>query len=345
VPGLSAGKQADSADTPSVAEPPPAASAPAVDAAPSIASAPASAADTTKPFAFDAPESAATTTVCGFPGLRLPPGTRVFAAGAYAGRKLGFHIDRSGNQATRIDVAVNQPDAPVVLMLGAYDPTVWNVGWSPGTRIVAVLVGGYHRQAITGLPANVPTLVSTYDNKGPCGFFYVTAERAGQLNPIARRAFGQAVHMVWPARDGKVVIGASLRPGVALVTDRAAADVASFRVADAQQGGPAGLAYAVRQGWLREATRADADAWLAAQAARPQADEPPIAGGRPPGLIDLFNAYVVLRPFTLPAGLYGAHSATFFVPKGVPRPEGELGHSVLFDFNTLTCSGVRCNLH
>jgi hypothetical protein len=51
---------------------------------------------------------------------------------------------------------------------------------------------------------------------------------------------------------------------------------------------------------------------------------------------------VVLKPFRLPPGLYGAHSATFFVPKGVPRPTGELGHSVLYDFNTLTCAGTFC---
>jgi hypothetical protein len=56
----------------------------------------------------------------------------------------------------------------------------------------------------------------------------------------------------------------------------------------------------------------------------------------------MHNAYVVLGPFRLPEGLYGAHSATFFVPKGVPRPTGNLGHSVLYDFNTLTCAGVLC---
>lgn len=69
---------------------------------------------------------------------------------------------------------------------------------------------------------------------------------------------------------------------------------------------------------------------------------PPIAGGRPAGRISLHNGYVVLKAFTLPEGLYGAHSGTFFVPKGVPRPRGTLGHSTLYDFNTLTCTGAGC---
>jgi hypothetical protein len=53
----------------------------------------------------------------------------------------------------------------------------------------------------------------------------------------------------------------------------------------------------------------------------------------------------VLKAYTLPAGLYGANSATFFVPKGVPRPTGKLGHSTLYDFNTMSCAGVGCGRH
>jgi len=40
-------------------------------------------------------------------------------------------------------VAVNQRGTPVVLMLGAYEPTVWNIGWTQGTQIVAVMASGY----------------------------------------------------------------------------------------------------------------------------------------------------------------------------------------------------------
>lgn len=133
------------------------------------------------------PEASASSAVCGFADLALPADAVVYAAGAYAGRKAGFQIDQSGHEATRIDVAVNSPGRPVALMLGAYEPTVWHIGWSPGTRILAVLVSGYHRQAVAGLPPAVPLLNSSYDNRGPCGYFYVAESRLAELNPMAPR--------------------------------------------------------------------------------------------------------------------------------------------------------------
>lgn len=323
------------------ASPAPAASAPTP--APSLAAA---ASAPTKPFAF-ATEAATAAATCEFAGLQLPPSTKVYAAGAYGGSRQDFQIDQSGHQATAMQVAVNQPDAPVVLMLGSYEPTVWSIGWTPGTRILAVLLSGYHRQQVTGLPAGVPVRVSTYDNRGACGYFYVAPKNAGRLNPVARRVFGRPVDMLYPAHDGKVVVGAPLAAGAALVTDGNARAVTAFRLPDTSLAGPAGLEEGVRRGFLREADAADGAAWIAAWRARPRAlaDAPPIAGGTPePRMPSMFHAYVVLKAYTLPAGLYGANSATFFVPRGVPRPSGELGHSTLYDFNTLTCAGVRCGL-
>jgi hypothetical protein len=52
---------------------------------------------------------------------------------------------------------------------------------------------------------------------------------------------------------------------------------------------------------------------------------------------------VVLKPFTYPAGLYGGNSATFLIPKGVPKPKGNSGHSSVYDFNTLNCQGALCS--
>ena len=319
------------------------ANAPATAARPPATPGSATSTEATKPFEFQAPAQASTATACGFSSLATGGAPlKVYAAGAYGGRRLGMHIDRSGHEAGRIDVAVNEPGARVALMLGSYDPVVWHVGWSRGTTIAAVLVGGYHHQVVTGLPEDVPVLVSTYDNKGPCGYFYVTAEKAGTLNPVARRAFGQPVDMVYPARDGRVVVGRPLQGGAALATAVSAKPDEAFKVAEGLAGGQAGLAHAVSQGWLREARPEDARAWLAARATAPAADVPPVAGGQPAGEIRMHNGYVVLRPFELPPGLHGAHSATFFVPKGVSRPTGDLGHSVLYDFNTLTCAGTFC---
>lgn len=301
----------------------------------------AQAAEPLVPFEFK-PDAYTRSAVCSFTDLQLPPDAMVYAAGAYDGRLTGFQIDQSGHEATQIDVAVNSPDKPVVLMLGAYEPNIWNVGWSKKTRILAVVVSGYHRQAIAGLESSTPVINSSYDNKGACGYFYVTPDNLAPLNPLAKRLFGRPVDMVFPAVKGKVVVGAPLAGKNPLQTS-SAVKPDSFRDPTAPLAGPAGVQDAVRKGLLRRATLADADAWVDAVVRNtPARDIPPVAGQgvpKPPRPPMYNNTYVVLKPFTYPAGLYGGNSVTFLIPKGVPQPEGNPGHSDVFDFNSLRCQG------
>ncbi len=299
----------------------------------------------TRAFEFEVADPApAAPSTCGFPELAQAGPFRLYAAGAYSGRKLGYAIDRSGHEATTVDVLVNSPGMPVALMLGNYEPTVWNIGWTEGTRIVAVLVGGYHSQVVTGLPASMPRVISTHENRGPCGYFYVSEDRSAGLNPLARQVFGRPVDLLHPVREGRVVIGGPVAPGTRLLTDAAARPASAFRLPESLAGGEAGLQYAVAQGWLRPATEADAQAWKVAYDARAGADLPPVAGGQAPSRMRVHNGYVVLKSFELPPGLYGAHAATFFVPRGVQRPTGNPGHSAIYDFNTLTCQGAVCGM-
>jgi hypothetical protein len=282
--------------------------------------------------------------VCAFPDLKLPEDVAVFAAGAYSGREISFQIDQSGHKGTQIDVVVNSPNKPVVLMLGAYEPTIWNIEWATGTRILAVLVSGYHRQVLAGLESSVPQLNSSHENRGACGYFYVSDSTLSALNPVARRIFGRPVEMVFPAEKGRVVVGDPLQIETRLLTSPETTP-ASFYGRDAPIAGLAGLEDAVRKGGLRKATMADVDAWAEAVIQNsPQRDLPPVAGKgipKPPRPL-LHNAYVVLKSFTYPPGLFGANSASFLIPGGVPRPEGHPGHSTVYDFNALNCQGPLC---
>lgn len=282
--------------------------------------------------------------ICAFTDLKLPEQFAVYAAGAYSGRKISFQIDQSGHEGTQIDVAANSPEKPIVLLLGAYEPTIWNIGWSEKTNILAVYVSGYHRQVVAGLEKTTPVLVSTYDNRSPCGYFYVTQDNPGPLNPLSKRIVGRPVDMVFPAKNGKVVIGDPVSAETRLVTSRHVTPE-SYHDKSAPIAGPAGLVDAVNKGLLRKATAADAEAWSDAVLQNaPQRDIPPVAGQgipRPPKP-PIYNAYVVLKPFVYPSGLYGGNSATFLIPKGVPKPEGNPGHSAVYDFNTLNCQGPLC---
>lgn len=277
---------------------------------------------------------------CSFPGLSLPPDVAVFAAGAHAGRKIAFQIDQSGNQGTQMDVVVNSPGKPAVLILGAYGATIWNISRSNETKIIAVLIGGYHRQVVASLAKGTPLLVSTYDNKGPCGFFYIEPHTTSeQVNQLSLRVFDRPVDKVFHAENGRVVVGDPVPTDIKLISSPNTTPE-SYYDKDAPLAGLMGIEDAISKGFLRNATLADLDAWYAAI---DKAFPPAVNQGPPkPRMSSTFRKYVVLKPFTYPAGLYGGNSGDFLVPKGVPKPEGNPGHSTTYDLNGPSCQGPSC---
>jgi len=312
---------------------------------PSVSSA--SRSGSTKPFNFGdgirRPDlTAPVSSNCGFPNLHLPKRVQIFALQG-SGIKQDFQIDQSGEMATQADVAINEPSTPVVLILGNYTPTIWNIGWTRGTHVIAVIAGGYGRQVLNGLSPDVAVRNGSASGNDGCGRVFSSLERENGVNPVSRQVFGQPVDMLYPVKDGKVVVGEPLPHDAALVTDDSAKPPESFQIPKSDWAGPPALAEAAKAGYLRPASDADADAWLAAKhSASDDEDLPPNANGRPTHRLIVMRGYVVLKAYTLPKGLYGAHAATFFVPKGVPRPSGDPGHSTIYDFNTGECIGVVC---
>ena len=179
---------------------------------------------------------------CEFAGLTLPENYAIFAAGEYSGRKIDFQIDESGNQATQMDVTVNYSSKPVVLILAAHEPTIWNIKRTAATRIAAVLVSGYHRQVVVGLDATVPMLNSSYHNQGPCGHFYVGENEKDltKVNKMSRRLFGRPVDLVYLAENGRIVVGDAIPMGSTLVSSGSIAPE-SFRDKTAPLAGRPGL--------------------------------------------------------------------------------------------------------
>ncbi|MDF1761823.1 MAG: hypothetical protein P1U57_00300 [Oleibacter sp.] len=302
-----------------------------------------------KDFDFEIPpkstQDRATVPECKFEGLHVPDTAVIYAAGAYSGRDAGFQIDQSGHAATQFDIAVNSQDRPVILILGAYEPTIWNLGWSDGTEILAVLASGYHRQIVAGLQSDTPVLISSHENRGPCGYFYIGKGNNASLNPMSRKLFGKPVQLLYPGdKTGKIVVGEPLSGADRLLTSSNSSP-GSFRDKNAPLAGKDGLDDAVAKGLIRPAMLSDADKWVEEVAANtPKQDVPPIAGQGIPKSArpSLRNAYVVLKNFTYPSGLFGGNSATFFIAYGVPEPKGDPGHSAVYDFNLLRCRGALC---
>ena len=271
---------------------------------------------------------------CALQSAEISDDALIYAAGGYNGRELDFQIDDSGHTATRMDVVVTETARPVVLLLGAYEPTLWVIHPAEDADIRAVVISGYHTQMLATETVAAPSLVSTYEGQGVCGFVRIYGSE-GSADPLAQHLFGRDVEqteLVDDASGGVVVIGPADQTEAALqtVTDETLEQRFAWRGAPA---GEAGLSQLLETGALQRASEENVKAWIAA------------AGEHGAPELDPFGrAYVVRASFTFPAGLYGAHAAQFFVPEGVPAPNGDPGHSTIYDFNTLRCTGVLCGV-
>jgi len=81
-------------------------------------------------------------------------------------------------------VEVTEKSRPVVLALCAYDPSKWTVSVAAGVRLKRVIVAGYHRQSVEGVPAGVPVEIHTHEDQTG-GFF--TSRRDDAEFPGAAR--------------------------------------------------------------------------------------------------------------------------------------------------------------
>ena len=281
---------------------------------------------------------------CSFEKANLPDDLLIYAGGSYSGRKINHQIDQSGHQATQFEIIVNSPEHPVALILGAYEPSIWNIAWTQGTQIKAVVATGYHRQAVAGLPKDTPILNSTYDNRGSCGYLYITEKTLRKINPLSNRVFGKKVTLVHYASNGTLIFGEQITPNEKLFTSRVNPPETFFDKSK-PLAGKAGLADLVARGFMRRSTSKDIDRWAKKKAEAYKEELPPVATGAGTATFRpryVYNGYVILKKITIPAGLYGGNLATFFLNEGVPYPDGKLGHSTLYDFGTLTCRGTGC---
>ena len=295
----------------------------------------------------------------------LPPEARVYAVRETAARHLDWDLDQSWGRPGTIKVAVNSPDAPVLLLLMGGHPTLWQVGWTDGTRILAVLADGENSQIVTGLPPEVPVMANGQEG----GWLWRSSQWAlendeklpkpdERRDNLARKFFGRPVAAEIQRGYREVVVGRPLQPGDRILT-MAVPLKETFAVERAPN--PQGQA-AIRRGiqlqYFREATQEDKDAWLRKRAelvrrriaAAEQLPEnlvppykyqddqelldrlvPPCRDGRPRSTCGWSYAalvYVPLKPdFPLPEKLTGL-PVKFILPPNFPIPAGPLDDKV-----------------
>ena len=242
---------------------------------------------------------------CVLPDLKLSPQTQIYAVGARGGSKLNWQIDDSGRGATLIKVAVNSPKEPVVLILGAHEPTIWHLGWTKGSQIAAVAISGHSTQKITGLPKSVPVLISTKENGAACGEFYIESSKKTippKASAVSNRLFGRGIDNMYAVINGQAVVGEILPAEAKLITN-AELRREDFHPSNKPLFGEAGITEAIDKGLIRKATSDDIQEYFRLLA---KADGLPkqITPESFTDNIGLSGAYVVLSPaFMAPPGL------------------------------------------
>ncbi|OEG73657.1 hypothetical protein BEL05_06180 [Shewanella colwelliana] len=284
---------------------------------------------------------------CDFSGVKFSSDLVVYAGGAYSGSPTIYQIDESGHRTTKFDVAVNSPDSPVALFLSAYEPSIWNIKWTENTKIEAVYASGYYKQVIIGLPNNVPVITTMSREAVPCTSLYIEPKTLHKVNPLSLRLFNKKVSLVTKAKRGNLGFGDAFSHKTPFFTnvesniDEHIDPIFSFS-------GKYGLNQLISKGYIREYSEQDVNRWVKLKSDQLMESLPPVAGidvssKYKPDIYISQRAYVILKKIRIPAGLFGADSVVFFLKENVPYPDGKLGHSKLYDFNTLKCKGTGCN--
>ena len=284
-----------------------------------------------------APAPAKVVDVCSRFAEQMPANAKVFASGASGGRLLGYGAVPSGHEMTTFDVYVDEPDRDVVLALGAYEPTIWNIRLTRTTRIAGVIVSGYHQGVLNGLNAEVPVLKAAYDDHAPCGFFFIDNSRTQAADTLVRTVLARAVDTVFVPNNGRVNMGRGTSADHAFWSPNPT-PLERLRPANARLYGAAGLDALISDGALRPASAVELEAWLSRYRA---------AHGQAPSRLSSrlahysgFKAYTMLKPVELPTSLSGMN--VFIVPSGMPVPNADFNLTVLSN-DPPRCAGMLCD--
>lgn len=272
----------------------------------------------------------------------LARGAQIVAVGGYEGKVptngLATH---EGHEVKGVVIAAAARGRPLLLILTAYDPVVWDLRRVPHARLRAVFVSGYHAQAVVGA-GNRPLVVNTYAKPnracGDPGFAYKGGSNLDQLDEWVRTTFGRGIDRFIGSYGLRSVAidGAPIaRPGPVPISG--AIGAGAYRLGT-KVDGPFGMQRLLAQGAIRRARPADVR--QLSQLLTRKSKTGRLAPVRP----YVYDAYVVLRPIRVPTGMYGGHSVTFLIPGGIPFPQDSGSHNTYWSLATGECRGVACNI-
>jgi Ca2+-binding EF-hand superfamily protein len=274
---------------------------------------------------------------------------RVMVVGAYSGG-LQPNVTIAGqNDSTALTTLAIEPgQTPLYLLLSSYDPMIWQfTGATERVARVVAVPGRANSEAsdapgvgVAGLPADKVTFLPV----GSCGgAFHKTASKEARIKLlIVEKQTGRAPNDL---------IGAYMSRRIALPSGTVQLEASSGRTVvvtgegeDVVYGDPSKIVIIQDGDGLQLQQQED---WLGSADRLVEIDPATVVA---PGKVELYDVmpqqfglrqlvqegkllrtkqgYRIVAPIPrFPAGLAGAHGVTFILPKGMPMPAGDPGHS------------------
>ena len=259
-------------------------------------------------------------------------GARVVALGAYeGGEPTSLAFAGEGDEVSKIVVQADEQGPPLVIILNAYDPVLWDFAGFPDERLRGVIVYGYSEQAVAHLKGSIPVRFATRSlGATSCGTYvyaYKQSPDLVRLREQVQAVLGVPLNAFYGSYSPNAfhADGSSSKPLAPVRLNRSQLRSSG----PVQQGGllpgDQGLRQLMEQGAIRPAKSADWAQWQR------------VSGEKPDTFLD---AYVVLRSTEVPRGMYGAHSRAFIIPAGVPLPSDPGSHNRYYRLKDGTC--VSC---
>lgn len=290
------------------------------------------------------------TEICGSQ-VSLPKEYQVLAASVYAGSSShNFPAEYNGYKAIDVVVTVTQP---TVIVLSGYEQNVWNIKATQPNLVKAILLAGYYDQKVILNDIKVKVLGG---KDSACQGSYYDEQEIDQLNHYSQSHLKRNVDALYVLGDTQYInmddslvapLKNKLKEQLQAFNTKTAPVLTSEHYMQLPESDE-GMQKALQLGLIRPATYADVKQFDLAQIRQSTGNNPEltvIVGSGDNDLRHEFypdHSYVILKPFKFPKEMYGAHSATFYLPQGVAYPIGELSHSTLYNMNDGTCRGAGC---
>lgn len=270
-------------------------------------------------------------------------GAQVVAVGAYeGGSPLSFVADDHGHRVTAISLSAARKGKPLVFVLTAYDPVIWDLRAVPRKRLRALYVTGHHRQAVVGASQRPLRFNTSTDPAPACGdsvHAYKGGKSLDELDKSVQRITGRRIDRF----IGDYTLGAVTIDGTSTPADTRTITLSMLVLPEPfgrgeTAGGDYGVARLLASGAIRIATDADIEALnRTLTRASPTGHLAPVRASiyRP--------AYLVLRPVVIPGGMFGGNSANFLIAPGVPSPADPGSHNTYWRLDTGECRGSGCH--